>query len=129
MKTKSILMTLAATVCLCGFLASHGLAQYDPRPPAGNSGGKNAKEPSGSKVVGLRGIEKATPITKEEAAQKYPPPRSGYPTAEITQGPEAGASNTVVESPYPPHLRYDVSDIPRGGLVLDPRSKHVFIRP
>jgi hypothetical protein len=128
MNMKPLLISVACLfiVAMFGFGA---FAQDNPRPPAGSKSTSTAKEPTGSKVVPLGGIEKATPITKEEAAQKYPPHGKGYPTAEITQGPESGASTTVVQSPYPPHQKYDVSDIPRGGLVLDTRAKHVFVRP
>jgi Glycine zipper len=34
-----------------------------------------------------------------------------------------------VISPYPPHNRIDVRDIPSGAKVMDPSTNHVFINP
>ena len=128
MKTKKLLI-VASLSCAGAVLVTSALAQYDPRPPAGSTQAPGKNEPSGSKVTALGGVEKATPISEEEATKKYPAPRSGYPTAELTQGPSTGYSSAVVQSPYPPHHKFDTSAIPRGGLVLDPYAKHVFKKP
>lgn len=125
MKTKHLFFSVTLSALLAGAV----LAQYEPRPPAGSNTSTSKNEPSGSKVVALGGIEKATPISPEEAAQKYPPRGGKYPTAELTQGPNTGYSSAVVQSPYPPHHKFDTTGIPRGGLVLDPYAKHVFIKP
>ncbi len=67
----------------------------------------------------------ATPITKEEAAKKYPPPKGGYPIGE--RDPHMASGH--VNSPYSPHQEYDCSKVGHGELVLDARAKQVFIRP
>ncbi len=68
----------------------------------------------------------ATAITKADADKKYPPPHGGsYPPA--TRNPHDMSG--VVTSPYPPYQQYDCSKIAHGGLVLDVRAKHVFVRP
>ena len=74
---------------------------------------------------GPRAIE-AKAITKEEAEKKYPPPKGGqYPPA--TRNPHDPSG--YVTSPFPPYQQYDCSKIAHGGLVLDIRAKHVFVRP
>ena len=67
----------------------------------------------------------ATPITKEDAQKKYPPPASGYPTAQRDPHEKSG----IIASPYPPYQQYDCSKINHGTLVLDIRAKKVFVRP
>jgi hypothetical protein len=67
-----------------------------------------------------------TAITKADAEKKYPPTNgSTYPPA--TRNPHDMSG--VVTSPYPPYQQYDCSKIAHGGLVLDVRAKHVFVRP
>jgi len=67
----------------------------------------------------------AKAISKEEAQKKYPAKGGGYPTA--TRDPHDPTG--VVQSPYPPHERYDCSKVAHGGLVLDARANQVFVRP
>ena len=67
----------------------------------------------------------AKPISKEEAQKKYPARGGAYPAA--TRDPHDPTG--VVQSPYPPHERYDCSKIAHGGLVLDTKVNKVFVRP
>jgi hypothetical protein len=68
----------------------------------------------------------ATAISKEEAQKKYPPRGgSGYPSAQRDPKDPSG----VVQSPYPPHERYDCTKVAHGGLVLDTKVNKVFVRP
>jgi len=67
----------------------------------------------------------ATTISKEEAQKKYPPRGGGYPTAQRDPHDPSG----VVQSPYPPHERYDCSKVAHGALVLDTKVNKVFVRP
>jgi hypothetical protein len=68
----------------------------------------------------------ATPITPEEAAKKYPPPKGGtYPPGERDPHKPSGQ----IMSPYPPRTVYDCSKIGHGGLVLDTHVNKVFVRP
>ena len=64
-------------------------------------------------------------ITKEDALKKYPPPSSGYPRGTRDAHDPSG----VVASPYSPNQKYDCSKINHGGLVLDVRTKKVFVYP
>ena len=122
----SILRGLAALIFL---LAVNLYAQVDDVGGSiGSSRRPDKKGPSGSKVIPFNGVEIAIEITKEEAAKKYPPPRGGYPPAEMTTGPGTIKSNEST-SPYPPHHKFDTSGIPHGALLLDPYAKHVFIQP
>ena len=123
MKTKSFALLTAGAVTLAALTTSFAQDSSKAKPSS------SAKEPTGSRVVGFNGIEKATPITQEEAMKKYPPRGKNYPTADVTKGPDSGGSTTDLESPYPPHHRFDCSNISHGGLVFDPYSKHVFIKP
>jgi hypothetical protein len=135
MKTKSLAVIVIAAWGLSPLGLSNAVAQdtqvYDDAGASSRKTKKNPneKEPAGSKVVSFGGIEKAKEISKQEAAQKYPPRRGGYPTAETTQGPNTGMSTTILTSPYPPHHKFDTSAINRGALILDPYAKHVFIKP
>lgn len=135
MKRKSLAIIVMAACGLSPLVLSNAIAQdtqvYDD---AGASSRKikknpNEKESAGAKDVSFRGTEKAKEISKEEAMKKYPPPRGGYPMAETTQGPNTGMSTTFISSPYPPHHKFDTSGINRGALILDPYSKHVFVKP
>lgn len=67
----------------------------------------------------------AQPISKEEAQKKYPARNGGYPAAQRDPHDPSG----VVQSPYPPHERYDCSKVAHGGLVLDTKVNKVFVRP
>ena len=64
-------------------------------------------------------------IPKAEAEKKYPPPSSGYPTAERDPHDRSG----VVASPYPPHQKFDCAKIAHGALVVDTAANKVFVRP
>jgi|SRR5947207_12527977 len=65
------------------------------------------------------------PITKAEAEKKYPPSKSGYPTADRDPHEKSG----VVISPYPPNPHVDCSKIAHGGLCVDTLANKVFVRP
>jgi len=67
----------------------------------------------------------AQAISKEEAQKKYPPRGGGYPTAQRDPHDPSG----VVQSPYPPHEKYDCSKVAHGGLVVDVKVNKVFVRP
>jgi hypothetical protein len=67
----------------------------------------------------------AKAISKADAEKKYPPKGGGYPAATRDAHDPTG----VVQSPYPPHERYDCSKIAHGALVLDTKANHVFVRP
>lgn len=67
----------------------------------------------------------ATPITKEEAAKKFPQAKGHYPMGEFSIHSPRG----WISSPYPPHDMYNCSKIPGGGLVLDTHVNRVFVRP
>jgi hypothetical protein len=92
--------------------------------PAGSPGGSaDAKKPgtvlTGGAIVG-------TPITKEEAAKKYPlAGGKSYPMGERDNHKPSG----WVNSPYAPRQLYDCSKIGHGELVLDTHVNKVFIRP
>ena len=75
-----------------------------------------------------RGEHEAIPaeaISKEEAQKKYPSRGGSYPAAQRDPHDPSG----VVQSPYPPHERYDCSKVAHGGLVLDTKVNKVFVRP
>lgn len=55
-------------------------------------------------------------------ATHYGAPRSDYP-----YGRRVG--NGMVASPYPPHQLYDLSGVPRGGLVDDAVGRGYFRKP
>jgi hypothetical protein len=135
MKVKSFAALIIAACTLSSLGLNSAIAQdtqvYDDAGASSrkNKHNPNEKEPAGSKIVSFGGIEKAKEISKQDAAQKYPPRRGGYPTAETTQGPNTGMSTTILTSPYPPHHKFDTSNINRGALILDPYAKHVFIKP
>jgi hypothetical protein len=130
MKTKLtaivsvIAVTLLALIIPCTVMAQEGSRTGGGyQQPAKSSAG--AMTPAGRDVKGAGGALKATPITADEAAKKYPPPKGGYPTGER----DAHKPSGVVSSPYPPRTEFDCSEIPHGGLVLDTHVKKVFIRP
>jgi hypothetical protein len=70
-------------------------------------------------------VMKATAITKADAEKKYPPIHGTYPPGNR----DAHEASGLVTSPYPPYQKYDCAGIAHGGLVLDIRAKHVFVRP
>ena len=75
-----------------------------------------------------RGEHAAIPaqaISKEEAQKKYPSRGGSYPTAHRDPHDPSG----VVQSPYPPHERYDCSKVAHGALVLDTKVNKVFVIP
>jgi hypothetical protein len=72
-----------------------------------------------------RPVMEGTAITKEEAQKKYPPKGGGFPLGNRNPHDESG----VVASPYPPYQKYNCSKINHGGLVLDVRTKKVFVYP
>ena len=111
-------------------LASNGaFAQYNKM----GSSSKTSTAPSGSASPGAAkpgtvltgGVIVGTPITKEEAEKKYPPPRGGYPTGDRDMNAKSG----LVTSPWPPRKQFDCSKIGHGELALDTYANKVFIRP
>ena len=79
----------------------------------------------GTTVHGSGTVIDAVPITKEDAAKKYPPPKGGYPVGER----EPHMASGHVNSPYSPHQEYDCSKVGHGQLVLDTHANKVFVRP
>jgi hypothetical protein len=127
---KKYLAVILATVV--GFFAlgvSMTMGQYGqsaPNSKAPSSGSPaasaDAKKPgmviTGGAIVG-------TPITKEEAAKKYPMPNGkSYPMGDRDNHKPSG----WVNSPYSRDV-YDCSKIGHGELVLDTHVNKVFIRP
>ena len=66
-----------------------------------------------------------TAITKEEAQKKYPAAGGKYPPGNRDVHDPSG----IIASPYPPYQKYNCSKINHGGLVLDVRTKKVFMYP
>jgi hypothetical protein len=91
--------------------------------PGGSPGGSaDAKKP-GTVLTG--GAIVATPVTKEEAAKKYPlAAGKSYPAGDRDIHKPSG----WVNSPYSRDV-YDCSKIARGGLVLDTHVNKLFTRP
>ena len=128
MKTKLVkIVSIVAVSWVALICTTSALAQMQ------RSGSEYGKQPSTGAAVstpgqatGSSGAKMATPITKEDAAKKYPPPKSGqYPMGERDPHKSSG----VVNSPYPPRTEYDCSQIAHGALVLDTRVNKVFVRP
>jgi hypothetical protein len=78
-----------------------------------------------SRIGAVHSTIEAKAITKADAEKKYPPPSTGYPTAERDPHDPSG----VVMSPYPPHQKYDCSKVAHGNLVVDVKTNKVFVRP
>src|SRR5215831_17442873 len=75
---------------------------------------------------GASGCPVGMPITLEEAVKKI----SGSQGESIRLAKEIPHKPSgVITSPYPPHQDFDCSKIAHGGLVLDTRTKRVFMRP
>jgi hypothetical protein len=64
-------------------------------------------------------------ITKAEAEKKYPMKGGAYPPGQRDPHDPSG----VINSPYPPHEKYDCSKVAHGGLVVDVKVNKVFVRP
>src|ERR1700730_5103118 len=91
--------------------------------PAGSPGGSTDAKKPGTVLTG--GAIVATPVTKEEAAKKYPlPAGKSYPAGDRDIHKPSG----WVNSPYSRDV-YDCSKIARGGLVLDTHVNKLFTRP
>jgi hypothetical protein len=126
MKTKLFLSAVAMS-CLTLILSNMAMAQMKEsgaayqqataKGPASSQGAKPAQGAGGALV--------ATQITPQEAAKKYPAPKSGYPMGERDPHKMSG----LVNSPYPPHTEFDCSQVPHNGLVVDTRVNKVFVRP
>ncbi len=63
-------------------------------------------------------------ITKEEALKKYPPPKGGYPVANL--GSEGSG---IVPSPYNSGRMVDCRKCPAHSLIVDPFANKVFQKP
>ena len=115
MKTKLSLITVVPLLVLLSVaLCVTALAQK----PSNSNQPKPGTILTGNVIV-------ATPITKEEAAKKYPAPRGGYPPGDRPYSHNPGH----ILSPYPPHQEYECSSIAHGELVLDTHVNKVFVRP
>jgi hypothetical protein len=113
MKNKSIKILSAITIAL-GVLGTNLYAQgTDSRI------GSIARERQEKQAI------EATALTKAEAEKKYPPKSGTYPPGTRDAHDPSG----VVSSPYPPHEKYDCSNVNHGGLVLDVHAKQVFVYP
>jgi hypothetical protein len=127
MKTRLIAVVSAVAVsCLTLILSNTAVAQMRE---GGTYQQQNAKGPDSSQgakpAQGAGGAIVAKQITPEEAAKKYPAPKSGYPMGER----DAHKASGLVNSPYPPHTEFDCSQVPHNGLVVDTRVNKVFVRP
>jgi hypothetical protein len=71
------------------------------------------------------GATPATAITKAEADKKYPAKGGSYPLGQRDAHDPSG----VIVSPYPPHEKYECSQVAHGGLVVDGKVNKVFVRP
>jgi hypothetical protein len=63
-------------------------------------------------------------ITPEEAAKKYPPPKGGYPVAQL-----GSAGSGIVPSPYNSGRLIDCRNCPAHSLVVDTMANKVFKKP
>jgi hypothetical protein len=130
MKTKLIAVLSAMAVSWLALVFSNtAVAQYarpggaessKPKPPTGGTSASDSTRSQGKSTSNM-----ATPISPEEAAKKYPPPKGKYPLGERDPHKASG----IIASPYPPRVEYDCSQIAHGGLVLDTRVNKVFVRP
>ena len=124
-KTRLIAVVSAVAVsCLTLILSNTAVAQMKEGQSYQQA---NPKTPDSSKVSkqGASGAVVGTPITPQEAAKKYPPPKGGYPKGER----DPHKADGVVNSPYPPRTEFDCSSIPHGALVVDTHVNKVFVRP
>jgi len=130
---KKYLAVILAAVVGCFVLSlSTAMAQGYGRntasggaTPAGSPGGKASADAKKPGTVLTGGAIVATPITKEEAAKKYPlPGGKNYPAGDRDIHKPSG----WVNSPYSRDV-YDCSNIARGGLVLDTHVNKLFTRP
>ena len=132
MKTKLCTFAVAVVISAAVLFLAHsaaaqsraGGAQYQAKPPASNPASASQAAAAGKTEKGSGGADVAQQITPDEAKKKYPM-KGNYPTGER----DAHKPSGVVNSPYPPHVEYDCSNVPHGGLVLDTRVNKVFIRP
>ncbi len=74
-------------------------------------------------VYGFGEPVKGKGLTMAEATKKYPPPKGGYPTAELSH------SGGFVPSPYNSGRMIDATDCKRGQPCLDPMANKVFLKP
>ena len=135
MKTKLSLFAATLIAIVLGLALSHtAVAQMYAKPSTSSSSSSktapaaNATASPGESKPGTTlasGVIVGTPITKEDAAKKYPAPRGGYPAGE--HGPHDASG--LIKSPYSPHKAFECSKIGHGELVLDTYANHVFVRP
>jgi hypothetical protein len=126
MKTK-LFVSAVAMSCLTLILSYTAMAQMGGTGAYQQATAKGPTSSQGAKpgAQGAGGALVATQITPQEAAKKYPAPKSGYPMGER----DAHKMSGLVNSPYPPHTEFDCSQVPRNGLVVDTRTNKVFVRP
>lgn len=84
----------------------------------GSAGGALAGAAIGAGAGALIGAA----IDADRATRYGPAPSGGYPFGRRVGG-------GLVESPYPPHQRYDLRGVPRGGLVEDGVGRGYFRKP
>lgn len=113
MKNKSLKILSAITIAL-GVLSTSLYAQ-----------GTDSRIGSIARERGEKAAIEATPITKADAEKKYPMKGGAYPVGQRDPKDPSG----VVNSPYPPHERYECSKVAHGGLVVDTKANKVFVRP
>jgi len=124
---KYLAVILAAVVGCFALSLSTAMGQgygKSSAPSSSAAPGANANTAKPGSV-GVGGVIVATPITKEEAAKKYPAPKGGYPAG--TREPHMKSG--IIQSPYSPHSQFDCSSIGHGELVLDTHANQVFLRP
>jgi hypothetical protein len=81
-----------------------------------------------TKVYALGEEPKATEVTPEEAAKKYPMPNGKDYPAGINANKGSATASGFVQSPYSARV-YDCRKMKRGALVLDEGVKKVFRKP
>ena len=81
-----------------------------------------------AKVYALGEEPKATVVTPEDAAKKYPMPKGQDYPAGINANKFSATSSGFVQSPYSARV-YDARKLGHGTLILDEGAKKVFRKP
>ncbi len=125
MKNRLPLIGSVASLVFLGLAICGTTLAKPPRQAAASpTPAANAGEPKpGTLLTG--NVIVATPITKEDAAKKYPAQKGNYIIGER----DVHAPSGVIASPYPPHQLFDCSKIGHGELALDTHTNRVFTRP
>ncbi len=120
MKTKCLLGLSAAafaaiTLSSCDTPTGRGAA-------IGAGTGAVVGGPVGAVVGAAGGALVGAAVEEKRAAEYGPVPSGGYPVAQSTGQPG------MYTSPYT-HKMYDLHGVPRGGLVRDVDTNHLFRKP